>query len=125
MARENNGPEDDRLTDSERLALPQIQIVSRLTTCGTAHEIGIIAPQSRHSPLNFHLNFFTKQTHIHHVLLDASGSMQDCYDVTIAALNGQIKSLREVQEKYPDQDVRFAISDFSNDYRLWLPLVDP
>ena len=45
--------------------------------------------------------------------------MQDCYDVTIAALNGQIKSLREVQEKYPDQDVRFAISDFSNDYRLW------
>ena len=53
------------------------------------------------------------------MLLDASGSMQDCYDVTIAALNGQIKSLREVQEKYPDQDVRFAISDFSNDYRLW------
>ena len=53
------------------------------------------------------------------MLLDASGSMQDCYDVTIAALNSQIKSLREVQEKYPDQDVRFAISDFSNDYRLW------
>ena len=59
------------------------------------------------------------QTHIHHVLMDASGSMQSCYDTTLAALNGQIASLRSVQAEHPDQDVRFSISDFSDDYRMW------
>ena len=59
------------------------------------------------------------QTHIHHVLMDASGSMQNCYDATLAALNSQIASLRAVQAEHPDQDVRFSISDFSNDYRMW------
>jgi len=61
----------------------------------------------------------SQQTHIHHVLLDASGSMADCHNATLAALNGQIASLRSVQEEHPDQDVRFSISDFSNDYRMW------
>ena len=51
--------------------------------------------------------------------MDASGSMQSCYDTTLAALNGQIASLRSVQEEHPDQDVRFSISDFSDDYRMW------
>jgi hypothetical protein len=61
----------------------------------------------------------SQQTHIHHVLLDASGSMQSCHDATLAALNGQIASLRSVQAEHPDQDVRFSISDFSDDYRMW------
>ena len=59
------------------------------------------------------------QTHIHHVLMDASGSMQNCYDATLAALNSQIASLRSVRAEHPDQDVRFSISDFSHDYRMW------
>ena len=58
------------------------------------------------------------QTHIHHVLMDASGNMQSCYDTTLAALNGQIASLRSVQEEHRT-DVRFSISDFSDDYRMW------
>lgn len=60
-----------------------------------------------------------KQTHIHHVLLDASGSMQNCHDITLSTLNEQIASMRLLQEKYPDQDIRFSISDFSDDYRMW------
>jgi hypothetical protein len=61
----------------------------------------------------------SQQPHIHHVLLDAAGSMQSCHDATLAALNGQIASLRSVQAEHPDQDVRFSISDFSDDYRMW------
>jgi len=59
------------------------------------------------------------EKHIHHVLLDASGSMQSCYDSTLSTLNEQIVSLRTVQKDHPDQDVRFSISDFSDDYRMW------
>lgn len=59
------------------------------------------------------------EKHIHHVLLDASGSMQSCYDSTLSTLNEQIVSLRTVQQDHPDQDIRFSISDFSDDYRMW------
>ena len=59
------------------------------------------------------------QTHIHHVLLDASGSMQNCHESTLSALNEQIASLRKVQADHTDQDIRFSISDFSDDYRMW------
>ncbi len=60
-----------------------------------------------------------KQAHLHHVLLDASGSMQDCYDVTLSTLNEQVAAMREVQKNNPDQNVKFSISDFSSDYRMW------
>ena len=62
-----------------------------------------------------------KQKHIHHVLLDASGSMADCYNMTLSTLNEQIASMRNLQKKFPDQDIRFSISDFSDDYRMWFP----
>ena len=61
----------------------------------------------------------SQQTHIHHVLLDASGSMQNCHANTLSALNEQIASLRKVQADHTDQDIRFSISDFSDDYRMW------
>ena len=61
----------------------------------------------------------SQQTHIHHVLLDASGSMQNCHTNTLSALNEQIASLRKVQADHTDQDIRFSISDFSDDYRMW------
>ena len=61
----------------------------------------------------------TKHTHVHHVLLDASGSMQDCYDSTLSTLNEQIASMRELQKQFPEQDVKLSISDFSDDYRMW------
>ena len=62
-----------------------------------------------------------KQKHIHHVLLDASGSMADCYNMTLSTLNEQIASMRNLQKKFPDQDIRFSVSDFSGDYRMWFP----
>ena len=62
-----------------------------------------------------------KQKHIHHVLLDASGSMADCYNMTLSTLNEQIASMRNLQKKFPDQDIRFSVSDFSDDYRMWFP----
>ena len=61
----------------------------------------------------------SQQTHIHHVLLDASGSMQNCHANTLSALNEQIASLRKVQADHTDQDIRFSISDFSDDYCMW------
>ena len=61
----------------------------------------------------------TKHTHVHHVLLEASGSMQDCYDSTLSTLNEQIASMRELQKQFPEQDVKLSISDLSDDYRMW------
>ena len=60
-----------------------------------------------------------KQVHLHHILLDASGSMQNCHQLTVSTLNEQVASLREVQKLHPEQEVKFSISDFSNDYRMW------
>lgn len=60
-----------------------------------------------------------KQAHLHHILLDASCSMQDCHQLTVSTLNEQVAAMREVQKSHPDQEVKFSISDFSNDYRMW------
>ncbi|MDA8695372.1 VWA domain-containing protein [Flavobacteriales bacterium] len=60
-----------------------------------------------------------KQVHLQHILLDASGSMQDCHQRTVSTLNEQVLALHEVQKQHPDQEVKFSISDFSNDYRMW------
>ena len=60
-----------------------------------------------------------KQAHLHHILLDASCSMQDCHQLTVSTLNEQVAAMREVQKSHPDQKVKFSISDFSNDYRMW------
>ena len=59
------------------------------------------------------------QQHLHFVLLDASVSMRNCYDDTLSTLNEQIGSLRTIQSEHPDQDVRFSICDFSDDFRMW------
>ena len=59
------------------------------------------------------------QQHLHFVLLDASASMRDCYNGTLSTLNEQIASLRTIQSEHPDQDVRFSICDFSDDFRMW------
>ena len=59
------------------------------------------------------------QSHLHHVLLDASGSMRSSHASTLSALNEQVASLRQLQADHPDQDIRFSISDFSDDYRMW------
>jgi len=60
-----------------------------------------------------------KQVHLQHILLDASGSMQDCHQLTVSTLNEQIAALHEVQKQHPDQEVKLSISDFSHDYRMW------
>ena len=60
-----------------------------------------------------------KQVHLQHILLDASGSMQDCHQRTVSTLNEQIAALHEVQKQHPDQEVKLSISDFSDDYRMW------
>lgn len=59
------------------------------------------------------------QSHLHHVLLDASGSMQSSHASTLSALNEQVASLRQLQAEHPDQNIEFSISDFSEDYRMW------
>ena len=59
------------------------------------------------------------QQHLHFVLLDASVSMRNCHDDTLSTLNEQIGSLRTIQSEHPDQDVRFSICDFSDDFRMW------
>jgi hypothetical protein len=60
-----------------------------------------------------------KEKHLHYILLDASGSMQGCHASTLATLNSQIASMRQLRSEFPDQDIRFSISDFSDDYRMW------
>lgn len=100
----------------------RVQMASRLTWVVIRGVNSASLPHQRScggTVLILQTSLVMSQTHIHHVLMDASGSMQNCYDATLAALNSQIASLRAVQAEHPDQDVRFSISDFSNDYRMW------
>ena len=73
-----------------------------------------VGPPSTSKPLHT-----MKQDHLHYVLLDASGSMQNCYDTTLSTLNEQSAAMREVQKNNPDQNIKFSVSDFSDDYRMW------
>jgi hypothetical protein len=56
----------------------------------------------------------TKKSY-YHIILDQSGSMQDCIDQTISGFNEQLQVLRSLHERYPDQEILAGLTRFNNE----------
>ncbi len=54
-----------------------------------------------------------KKITYYELILDRSGSMADCREKTILALNTQIANIKLIQEKYPEQDIRVSLRVFN------------
>jgi len=52
------------------------------------------------------------------IILDESSSMTDCYEVTVNGLNEQIKKILELAEKFPEQEIVFGLTIFSDQVRF-------
>ena len=49
------------------------------------------------------------------LILDRSGSMYDCWDSTMSALNEQIQSIRTVQERNTEVPIKVNFLTFNDD----------
>ncbi len=54
----------------------------------------------------------TRKT-IYHLIVDKSGSMSDCIDNTISGMNEQILNIKNLQEKFPEEDITIGITTFN------------
>lgn len=51
----------------------------------------------------------------YHLILDQSGSMDDCIHPTISGYNEQLQLLRSLQERYPGQAIRVGLTQFNHE----------
>jgi hypothetical protein len=56
------------------------------------------------------------------IILDASGSMQDCIKNTLSSLNEQIRMVQQLAAEHPDENFFLALTDFSTDVREIRPM---
>jgi len=49
------------------------------------------------------------------LVLDRSGSMQDCVGETISGFNEQVQMIRDLQKKYPEQEFHVSLCLFNHD----------
>lgn len=49
------------------------------------------------------------------MILDRSGSMQDCVQQTISGFNEQIQMIRDLQKRFPEQEFRISLTTFNHD----------
>ena len=54
-----------------------------------------------------------KTTH-YLIILDKSGSMQDCKDQAISSYNEQLESIQNLQKEFPEQDFTISLTVFNN-----------
>ena len=55
-----------------------------------------------------------KKKVIYQLILDRSGSMNDCVTETISGFNEQVQRIRQLEEQYPDQVVRVNLCLFNH-----------
>ncbi len=55
----------------------------------------------------------TKKTY-YHLILDQSGSMQSCLNETISGFNEQVKVIRSLCEKFPNQEITIGLTRFND-----------
>lgn len=48
------------------------------------------------------------------LILDRSGSMQDCIDPTISGYNEQIQMIMDLQNRYPEQEIFLSLTQFNH-----------
>ena len=56
-----------------------------------------------------------KQKTIYHMILDKSGSMSDCIPNTLEGYNEQILKIRELEKKYPEQEICLGLTTFNHE----------
>lgn len=54
------------------------------------------------------------KTTLYHLILDRSGSMNDCLHGTIESFNSQIATIKKVSQNYPDQKFLVSLTVFNN-----------
>jgi hypothetical protein len=50
----------------------------------------------------------------YHIILDRSGSMQDCIEPTISGYNEQLQVLQSLQKRFPDQTITVGLTLFND-----------
>ncbi|MFN5642227.1 MAG: hypothetical protein ACK45S_07465, partial [Sphingobacteriales bacterium] len=61
------------------------------------------------------------QCTIYHLIVDRSGSMNDCLDATINGYNEQLQKIRELQMEFPEQNIRMGLTIFND--QIYIPAV--
>lgn len=56
----------------------------------------------------------TNKTTYYQLILDQSGSMNNCKNETIEGFNKQMSSIRAMQEEYPEQEILVSLTKFSS-----------
>jgi von Willebrand factor type A domain len=51
----------------------------------------------------------------YHIILDQSGSMQDCIDTTISGFNEQLQVVQSMEERFPEQEVIIGLTRFNEE----------
>ncbi|MET0243299.1 MAG: vWA domain-containing protein [Flavitalea sp.] len=59
-----------------------------------------------------------KKKTYYHIILDQSGSMQDCIDPTVSGFNEQVQVVRSLQQRYPEQEIRIGLTCFNDDVNI-------
>jgi hypothetical protein len=60
-------------------------------------------------------NTMNKPHTLYHIVLDRSGSMDDCLEATISGFKEQIQSVQNLSKKYPDQEITIGLTMFNNE----------
>jgi hypothetical protein len=50
----------------------------------------------------------------YHIILDKSGSMQDCINPTISGFNEQLQVIQSLQQRNPEMEIRVGLTQFNN-----------
>jgi hypothetical protein len=66
-----------------------------------------------------------KKKTYYHLILDQSGSMQDCISETISGYNEQMQLLRSLKDRYPDQEIRVGLTRFNSEVLPSFQNADP
>jgi hypothetical protein len=59
-----------------------------------------------------------KSKTIYHIILDKSGSMQDCIDNTISGFNEQVQHIRKMAATYEEEEITIGLTTFSDQSKL-------
>jgi von Willebrand factor type A domain len=60
-------------------------------------------------------NLFMQKKTYYHIILDQSGSMQDCIDTTISGFNEQLQVVQSMEERFPEQEVIIGLTRFNDE----------
>ncbi len=59
------------------------------------------------------------------LILDRSGSMSSCVEETVTGVNSQIRRIKEIAERYPEQEIVISLSLFNQELSLVRDRVRP